>query len=204
MEEVYNYKTVTKISQGLYKEKGSKFIAFLFPVQTEEQFKEKYSAIKKEYHDARHHCYAYRLDPENETVRSSDDGEPSGTAGKPMLNQLYSFELFNVGAVVVRYFGGTKLGVSGLINAYKQATIDAVENNHVVTRYLTEYLKVEFAYPLLNEVMRVVKEEKLKIREQKFEMECLVGLEIKKSEFLRVLNRLNKIRGLDIKVLKNN
>ena len=204
MEEVYNYKTVTKVSQGLYKEKGSKFIAFLFPVQTEEQFKEKYSAIKKEYHDARHHCYAYRLDPENETVRSSDDGEPSGTAGKPMLNQLYSFELFNVGAVVVRYFGGTKLGVSGLINAYKQATIDAVENNHVVTRYLTEYLKVEFAYPLLNEVMRVVKEEKLKIREQKFEMECLVGLEIKKSEFLRVLNWLNKIRGLDIKVLKNN
>jgi uncharacterized YigZ family protein len=204
MEEVYSYKTVTKTSEGLYKEKGSKFIAFLFPVQTEEQFKEKYSAIKKEYHDARHHCYAYRLDPENETVRSSDDGEPSGTAGKPMLNQLYSFELFNVGAVVVRYFGGTKLGVSGLINAYKQATIDAVENNHVVTRYLTEYLKVEFAYPLLNEVMRVVKEEKLKIREQKFEMECLVGLEIKKSEFLRVLNRLNKIRGLDIKVLKNN
>jgi uncharacterized YigZ family protein len=204
MEEVYSYKTVTKTSEGLYKEKGSKFIAFLFPVQTEEQFKEKYSAIKKEYHDARHHCYAYRLDPENETVRSSDDGEPSGTAGKPMLNQLYSFELFNVGAVVVRYFGGTKLGVSGLINAYKQATIDAIENNHVVTRYLTEYLKVEFAYPLLNEVMRVVKEEKLKIREQKFEMECLVGLEIKKSEFLRVLNRLNKIRGLDIKVLKNN
>jgi uncharacterized YigZ family protein len=204
MEEVYNYKTVTKISQGLYKEKGSKFIAFLFPVQTEEQFKEKYSAIKKEYHDARHHCYAYRLDPENETVRSSDDGEPSGTAGKPMLNQLYSFELFNVGVVVVRYFGGTKLGVSGLINAYKQATIDAIENNHVVTRYLTEYLKVEFAYPLLNEVMRVVKEEKLKIREQKFEMECMVGLEIKKSEFPKVYDRLSKIRGLNIKVLKNN
>jgi len=203
MEEVYSYKTVTKNSQGLYKEKGSKFIAFLFPALSEEQFKEKYTAIKKEYHDARHHCYAYRLDPENETVRSSDDGEPSGTAGKPMLNQLYSFELFNVGVVVVRYFGGTKLGVSGLINAYKQATRDAVENNKIITKYLTEYLKVEFQYPLMNEVMRVVKEENLKISEQKFEMECLVELEIKKSEFSRVLNRMGKIRGLNITILKN-
>lgn len=203
MEEVYKYKTVTGTSQGLYKEKGSKFIAFLFPVETEERFKEQYTAIKKEYHDARHHCYAYRLYPENETVRSSDDGEPSGTAGKPMLNQLYSFELFNVGVIVVRYFGGTKLGVSGLINAYKQATIDAVENNKIVTRYLTEYLKVEFQYPLLNEIMRVVKEEKLKIVEQIFEMECMIGLEIKKSDFSRVLNRMEKIRGLNITILKN-
>jgi uncharacterized YigZ family protein len=204
MEEVYSYKTVTKTSEGLYKEKGSKFIAVLFPVLSEDQFKEKYTAIKKEYHDARHHCYAYRLDPENETVRSSDDGEPSGTAGKPMLNQLYSFELFNVGVVVVRYFGGTKLGVSGLINAYKQATRDAVENNKIVTKYLTETLKVEFQYPLLNEVMRVVKEENLKIAKQKFEMDCLVELEIKKSAFSRVYNRLGKIRGLSIKVLRNN
>ncbi len=203
MEEVYKYKTVTGTSQGLYKEKGSKFIAFLFPVETEEQFKEQYSAIKKEYHDARHHCYAYRLYPENETVRSSDDGEPSGTAGKPMLNQLYSFELLNVGVIVVRYFGGTKLGVSGLINAYKQATIDAVENNKIITRHLTEYLKVEFQYPLLNEIMRVVKEEKLKIVEQIFEMECMIGLEIKKSDFSRVHNRMEKIRGLNITVLKN-
>ena len=204
MKEVYSYKTVTKTSEGLYKEKGSKFIAVLFPVQSEDQFKEKYTAIKKEYHDARHHCYAYRLNPENETVRSSDDGEPSGTAGKPMLNQLYSFELFNVGVVVVRYFGGTKLGVSGLINAYKQATRDAVENNKIVIKYLTETLKVEFQYPLLNEVMRVVKEENLKIAKQKFEMDCLVELEIKKSAFSRVYNRLDKIRGLSIKVLKNN
>ena len=199
MEEVYSYKTVIKPSEGLYKEKGSKFIALLFPVTTEEQFKDVYNGVKKEYHDARHHCFAYRLNPEKETVRSSDDGEPSGTAGKPMLNQLYSFELFNVAVIVVRYFGGTKLGVSGLINAYKQAVIDAVENNKIVEKHLIRYLTIRFPYPLMNEVMRVIKEEKLKIRDQVFEMNCMVDIELKKSAYERVLNRFKKIRNLDIK-----
>jgi uncharacterized YigZ family protein len=199
MEEVYSYKTVIKPSEGLYKEKGSKFIALLYPANSEEQFKERYAEVKKEYHDARHHCFAYRLNPEKETVRSSDDGEPSGTAGKPMLNQLYSFELFNVAVIVVRYFGGTKLGVSGLINAYKQAVADAVENNKVVTRHLTRHLTVAFSYPLMNEVMRVIKEEKLKIRDQVFEMDCVVHLELKKSAYERVLNRFEKIRDVTIK-----
>ncbi len=199
MEEVYSYKTIIKPSEGLYKEKGSKFIALLYPVNSEEQFKDLYSEIKKEYHDARHHCLAYRLNPEKETVRSSDDGEPSGTAGKPMLNQLYSYELFNVAVIVIRYFGGTKLGVSGLINAYKQAAIDAVENNKIVIKHLTRHLTVEFSYPLMNEVMRVIKEEKLKIKDQIFEMDCMVHLEIKKSAYKRVLNRFKKIRDLKVK-----
>lgn len=199
MEEVYSYKTITKVSEGLYKEKGSKFIALLYPSSSPEQFNEIYARVKKEYHDARHHCYAYRFDPEKEQVRSSDDGEPSGTAGKPILNQLYSFELLNVTLIVVRYFGGTKLGVSGLIRAYKLAAIDAIHNNTVITKHLTNHLTLKFSYPLMNDVMRVIKEEKLKIIDQVLEMDCLVHIEIKKSAFDRVLNRLKKIRKLEIK-----
>lgn len=137
MEDIYKFKTVKK-SEGLYKEKGSKFIAVAYPVKSEDEFKEAYADVKNEYHNARHHCYAYRVNPEEEEVRSNDDGEPSGTAGKPILNQLYSFELYNICVIVVRYFGGTKLGVSGLINAYKQATIDAINNANIKTEHLKD------------------------------------------------------------------
>jgi len=203
MEEVFKYKTIKRKSEGLYKEKGSKFIALAFPVKSENEFKEVYAEVKREYHNARHHCYAYRVNPEEEEVRSNDDGEPSGTAGKPILNQMYSHELYNLSVIVVRYFGGTKLGVSGLINAYKQATIDALSQAYIKTEYLKRNLKVHFKYPLMNEVMRIVKEENLKIKDQKFEIDCMMHLEIKKNNFINVLNRFEKIRGIDIMELKN-
>lgn len=203
MEEIYKYKTIKARSEGLYKEKGSKFIALAFPVSNEEDFKTILAEIKKEYHNARHHCYAYRIYPENEEVRSNDDGEPSGTAGKPILNQLYSFELYNTAIVVVRYFGGTKLGVSGLINAYKQASIDAISSGRIKTEYLKRSLRVEFKYPLMNEVMRIIKEESLNITDQKFELDCRIELEIKKNKFVRVFKRFENIRDLTITALKN-
>ncbi|MEE4258646.1 MAG: YigZ family protein [Bacteroidales bacterium] len=203
MEEIFKYKTINKKSEGLYKEKGSKFIALAFPLKSENEFKEVYAEVKKDYHNARHHCYAYRVNPEEEEVRSNDDGEPSGTAGKPILNQLYSHELYNLAVIVIRYFGGTKLGVSGLINAYKQATVDALGQANIKTEYLKRHLQVHFKYPLMNEVMRIVKDENLKIQDQKFEIDCMLQLEVKKNIFLKVLNRFEKLRGIDITELKN-
>lgn len=197
------YKTIITVSEGLYKEKGSKFIAKVFHVETEEQIKSALESVKKEFHDARHHCYAYRINPENEQFRSSDDGEPSGTAGKPILNQILSFELFNVLVVVVRYFGGTKLGVSGLINAYKSATRDAINQSKIKTRYIYRELVLDFDYPLMNNVMRIVKEEKLEVSERIQELSCTFKIKVKKNDLENVLNRLVKIRGLRVKELKN-
>ncbi|MCF6170395.1 MAG: YigZ family protein [Bacteroidales bacterium] len=197
------YKTVSGAAVGLYKEKGSKFIAKVFHAETEEEIKMLISSVKKEYHDARHHCFAYRINPEKEQFRSSDDGEPSGTAGKPILNQLLSFELFNVLVVVVRYFGGTKLGVSGLINAYKSATRDALNHSTIVTRFITRELNLSFPYPLMNNVMRIVKEEKLEITAQLFELSCVLRIKVKKNDLKRVGFRLGKIRGLRVKELEN-
>jgi uncharacterized YigZ family protein len=197
------YKTITKGADGLYKEKGSKFIAKAFHVETEEQIKLAMESVKKEYHDARHHCYAYRINPENEQFRSSDDGEPSGTAGKPILNQMLSFELFNVLVVVVRYFGGTKLGVSGLINAYKSAASEAIQDSEIKTRYLYRDLSLHFEYPLMNNVMRVIKEEKLLVIDRKQELSCIFKIKIKKNDLEKVRNRLSKIRGLQLKELNN-
>jgi len=197
------YKTTTAVAEGLYKEKGSKFIAKVFHVETEEQIKLAMALVKKEFYDARHHCYAYRINPENEQFRSSDDGEPSGTAGKPILNQLLSFELYNVLAVVVRYFGGTKLGVSGLINAYKSATRDAISQSEIKTRYIFRDLTLQFDYSLMNSVMRIIKEEHLEVSERKQELTCTFTIKIKKNDLDKVRNRLVKIRGLTLKELKN-
>lgn len=197
------YKTISGIAEGLYKEKGSKFIARVFPVETEEQIKTVMSSVKKEFHDARHHCFAYRINPEKEQFRSSDDGEPPGTAGKPIFNQILSFELFNVLVVVVRYFGGIKLGVSGLINAYKTTTRDALSQSTIVTRFITRELSLRFDYPLMNNVMRIVKEEQLEITEQFFELSCVLKIKVKKNDLKRVAFRLETIRGLRVKELEN-
>ena len=196
--EISEYKTFTDGSEGYYKDKGSKFIAIAYHVESEEEAKEAMQKAKKEYHDARHHCYAYRINPENEFTKSSDDGEPSGTAGKPILNQLRSFELFNVLIVVVRYFGGTKLGVSGLILAYKSATRDAIHNSKVVSRFITRQIELSFEYPLMNQIMRVIKEDKIKIINQDFHTNCIIRVEIKKNKIKMALIRFEKIRGLTI------
>lgn len=198
-----SYKTIIKSSEGLFKDKGSKFIAVAFHAETVEECNLVLQQVKKQYHDARHHCFAYRVNPEDEKFRSNDDGEPSGSAGKPILNQLYSFELINVMVIVVRYFGGTKLGVSGLINAYKTSTRDALGNSKLVIRYLTKEYELIFEYPLMNDIMRVIKEEDLKILKQDYTNSCVIKISVKKNNVDRVLSRFEKIRSLDIKPLRN-
>lgn len=196
--EINEYYTFKDSSEGYYKDKGSKFIALAYPVESEEEAKEILSFAKKKYHDARHHCYAYRITPEKEFSRSSDDGEPSGTAGKPILNQLLSSELYNAMIIVVRYFGGTKLGVSGLIKAYKEASRDAIQNNKIVKTNITRQIELTFEYPIMNQVMRVIKEENFKVIEQNFATNCKIILEIKKNKKNIALIKFKKIQGVFI------
>lgn len=195
---ISEFNTLTANSEGYYKAKGSKFIALAYHVESEQGAKDVLTTVRKKYYDARHHCYAYRINPEKEFSRSSDDGEPSGTAGKPILNQLLSFELYNVLIVVVRYFGGTKLGVSGLIMAYKSATRDAIHNNKIVKTYITRQINLSFEYPLMNHVMRVIKEEKIKLINQDFDTNCKIKVEIKKNAINFALIKFEKIRGVTI------
>lgn len=194
-----NYKTIKTSGTGIYKDKGSKFIAISRFVTSEAEFKVFLEETKKEYYDARHHCYAWRLGLEDEKYRSNDDGEPSGTAGKPILNQIQSYELFNTAVIVVRYFGGTKLGVSGLIAAYKTATREALGQSTIVKRFIYNTLELQFKYPRLNDIMRIVKEENISISEQIFELECLLRVKIKKNDTDRVIARLTCFH--DIKVI---
>ncbi len=196
--EINAYYTLKNSSEGYYKDKGSKFIALAYPVESEQEAKEILISVKTKYHDARHHCYAYRITPEKEFSRSSDDGEPSGTAGKPILNQLLSSELYNAMIIVVRYFGGTKLGVSGLIKAYKEASRDAILNNNIVKINITRQIELTFAYPIMNQVMRVIKEENFKIIEQDFASNCKIILEIKKNKKNIALIKFKKIQGVFI------
>lgn len=190
------YKTITAPSQGIYKEKGSKFLAYAYPLRTEEEVKEHVQKLKKEYFDARHHCYAYRLGGKGEQYRTNDDGEPSGTAGKPILGQLLSYELTDILVVVVRYFGGIKLGTSGLIYAYRTATADAIANAEIVERTIDELLNICFDYAVMNDVMRIIKEEQPDILSQQLDMACRMNLAIRKSKAGRLKERLQKVEGL--------
>ncbi len=199
MEDIY--KTIENPSEGYYKEKGSKFIARAYHVETSEEIKEVLLKLRKEFYDARHHCYAWRIDVRDEKTRSNDDGEPSGTAGKPILNQLFSFDLFDVMVVVIRYFGGTKLGVSGLINAYKVATHDALENAVIVEKEIRDLYQVDFEYPLMNSVMRIIKEDNLPVVGQHFDNQCSMKLALRLSTIDKSTNRLNKIQGVKVKKL---
>lgn len=191
------YHTITHDAEGIYKEKGSKFIAYAFLVFSEDAFKLQLESIKKKHHTARHHCYAYMIGPDKSCQRANDDGEPSGTAGKPILNQILSLDLTNIAVVVVRYFGGTKLGVSGLIRAYKTAAREALEKAGKVTRTLNERYALRFAYPLMNEVMRVMKEEQLEQLNPQFEMDCYFEISIRKREVLRIIEKFERIYGLN-------
>ena len=199
MQESDRYKTIKGSAEGYYKEKGSKFIARAFHVETEEKAKEYLLQMRKEYHDARHHCYAFRIHPENEFFRSSDDGEPSGTAGKPILNQILSAELYDVLVVVIRYFGGTKLGVPGLIRAYKTATRDALEQAEIVTLSITRTLTLLFDYQQMNPVMRIVKEENLQVVKQDFAMRCELVLQVERNWEKHVVEKFKRIQGLTVK-----
>ena len=199
--ETDSYKTIKTGAKGIYKEKGSKFIAISKHITSEDEFKLFLDEIKKEFYDARHHCYAWRLGLEDDRYRSNDDGEPSGSAGKPILNQILSKKLFNTAVIVVRYFGGTKLGVSGLIGAYKTSAREALEESIVVKRFVYNTLELHFKYPRLNDVMRIVKEENISITEQIFELECLLRVKIKKNDAERVISRLTLFHEIKIKPL---
>lgn len=190
------YKTIGDLSEGLYKEKMSKFISFAIPVQTVEEAKEQIEYYNKKYYDARHVCWAYMLGHERTDFRSNDNGEPSGTAGKPILGQINSFELTNILIVVIRYFGGIKLGTSGLIVAYREAAADAIRNNTIIECLVEEDVKIAFEYPYMNQVMRIIKEDNPTIIFQYFDMDCEMTLRIRKTELDRLKARLEKVESL--------
>ena len=196
------YKTIESASQGLFKDKGSRFIAFAFSVKTVEEVKPILEKIRKDYHDARHHCYAYNIGYDYNIWRVNDDGEPSGTGGKPILGQIKSFELTNILVVVVRYFGGTLLGVSGLINAYKSATIDALTNATIVTQTIRDKYKLIFSYSLMNEVMKVIKDENISQSDQVFELNCSLIISYRLSAREIIHDKLSRIEGLKIEYLE--
>jgi uncharacterized YigZ family protein len=198
------YRSIEAKCEGLFKDKGSKFLSFAYPVSNEEEVKTILQELKKEHYSARHHCYAYRLGCRGELYRANDDGEPSGTAGRPILGQLLSKDLSNVLVVVVRYFGGTLLGVSGLINAYKHAAFDALEQATVLEHLMTNRYRLCFSYALQNQVMRVIKEDELEIVQSEFAMDCqlIVGIRLQKEAL--VLAKLEKIEFLVIEQLTKN
>lgn len=187
------YKTIDVQGEGIYSEKRSKFLAFAIPVLTLDDVKREVEAYQKKYYDARHVCYAYRLGERRELFRANDNGEPSGTAGKPILGQIDSRELTNVLVIVVRYFGGIKLGTSGLIVAYKAAAAEALDATEHIEKTINEEITLKFSYPLLNDVLRIVKEENPRIVEQVFDNECIVRLSIRLSRMPRLRERYEKL-----------
>lgn len=195
------YNIIGGPSEGLYKEKGSKFIALAIPVFSEEEIKENLIQVKKKYFDARHHCYAWVLGPDKQSFRANDDGEPSGSAGKPILNQIYSADITNILLVVVRYFGGIKLGVSGLVTAYKTAARDALASATLIERTVNDVYLLSFTYPLMNEVMRVLREENLQPASTRFELSCELEISCRKSQTGRLLEKFEKIYGLKVNYL---
>ena len=187
------FKTIAAHAEGTYSEKRSKFLAFAIPVRTLDEVKELVKEYQKKYYDARHACYAYMLGHERKDFRANDNGEPSGTAGKPILGQINSNELTDILIIVVRYFGGIKLGTSGLIGAYKTAAADAIANATIIEKTVDDDVTVFFEYPFLNDVMRIVKEEEPQVVEQMFEMDCKMTLRIRRSKMGRLCSRLEKV-----------
>lgn len=192
------FKTITSHAEGLFKEKGSKFLGYAFPVEKEDEVKAILQNLRKEHHSARHFCYAWRLGPEKLHFRANDDGEPSSTAGKPILGQIQSFDLTNILVVVVRYFGGTLLGVSGLINAYKNAAYDTLIHAEIIEKLVEKNLIIEFDYGVLNEVMKILKDEKLPQEEPVFDLNCQIKTHVRLKELKRIEELLLKIDNLKI------
>lgn len=190
------YKTIEGQSEAIYTEKRSKFIAIAIPVRTLTEVKAHLEEYQKKYYDARHVCYAYMLGAERKEFRASDNGEPSGTAGKPILGQINSNELTDILIIVVRYFGGIKLGTSGLIVAYRTAAAQAIAEATIIEKTVDQDVKIVFEYPFMNDVMRIVKEEAPEILEQSYDMDCIMRLRIRKSLMPRLHARLEKVETL--------
>lgn len=177
-------------------------MSFAFPVVSEEEIKKHLSVLRKLHPGASHHCYAFRLGADKQSYRSNDDGEPSNTAGKPILGQIQSKDLTNILIVVVRYFGGTLLGVSGLIQAYKLSSSDAISNAKIVERTVNDVYELKFEYLYMNDVMKIIKDENMNILSQNFELTCFLWFSVRKSNSTKVYDLLSKIEGLEIKYLK--
>jgi uncharacterized YigZ family protein len=197
-EQNFTYQSIKEPSTGIFKDKGSKFLAFAYPISSEDQIKPKIDLLRKEYFDARHHCYAYRFGINGEIFRINDDGEPSGTAGKPILGQILSFNLTNVLVVIVRYFGGTLLGTGGLIKAYKTATFEALSNASIITCQIYEVFQVKFNYLEMNKVMKAIKDFDLEITKQNFGDICTFLLKTSKKRAPEFLKRLEPFENIEI------
>lgn len=202
MTEKDTYKTIeTSPEPVLFKDKNSKFIGYAFPVLSEENIKEHLEQLKKEHHAARHWCYAYQLGTETIAYRANDDGEPSNSAGMPIYGQIQSFDVTNILIVVVRYFGGVKLGVGGLINAYRTSAQMVLENSAIIEKTINIDYLISFDYKNMNTVMRVIKEKQLKIINQKLEMSCEIIITVRKNEAESVFEIFNRLNEIDIKKL---
>lgn len=195
------YLTISSISEGLFKDKGSKFIARAYPIEREDQVKEILNQVRKEYYDARHHCYAWVLGFDQSHFRMNDDGEPAGTAGRPIYGQLLSAGITNVLIIVTRYFGGTKLGIRGLINAYKGAAQDAISQASIVRKVRESSFQLAFDYAVMNDVMKIVKEYDLKILQHTYDQSCLINFSVRMMLETTVIRAFGNITGLTINKL---
>ncbi|MBQ2394335.1 MAG: YigZ family protein [Alistipes sp.] len=193
-----SYLTIAAPAEAIYKEKSSKFLTYAYPVHSEEEIRELLEVLYKRHYDATHHCYAWRMGPHGEQFRSNDDGEPSGTAGKPILGQLLSNSLTDCLIVVVRYFGGTKLGVSGLISAYKESAAAVIEEAEIIEKTVDRVFTIEFPYLVMNDVMRIIKDEQPNILSQEFDNLCTMQLSMRESRAETLLGKLRKVEGASI------
>ncbi len=196
------YKEIKNPTTGLYKEKGSKFISYLFPVYSQEEVEERLEEIRKKEHSARHHCYAYTINPDKSAQRENDDGEPYSTAGKPIQGQISSNDLTNILIVVVRYFGGVKLGVPGLIRSYKTAASDAISHGICVTKTIKEQYKVSFKYPQMNDVMQLIKKFNLEVINTNLQLDCNLIFAVARSKVDSVIKTFKKNHKLKIEPTK--
>ncbi|GAB2776114.1 IMPACT family protein [Salinimicrobium soli] len=198
------YKTITKASEEvLFKDRNSKFFAYAFPVTSEDEIKEHLEDLRKKHHSARHWCYAWQLGKEEPHYRANDDGEPSNSAGMPIYGQIQSFDVTNILIVVVRYFGGVKLGVGGLINAYKTAAQMALEASYIVTRTIDVRYQIKFDYPEMNKVMRVIKENNLTVIDQILELDCRIIISVRKKEAERIYEKFDATYKVEITELED-
>lgn len=202
MSENDLYKTIDSRSEGIFRDKGSKFIAYACPFNEEESLKDVLSEIKSLHPKARHHCWAYRLTPDREVYRVNDDGEPSGSAGRPILNCLLSFDVTDVIVIVVRYFGGTLLGVPGLINAYKQSTQESLRNANIVERTVNYIYIIQFEYLLMNDIMKMIKEHQWTILKQDFDLDCKIKIELRKNDVPRFIELVEKLNGASVQRIR--
>lgn len=196
------FKTIEAPTTSEFKDRGSKFLAFLFPINSVEDFRKYLQSLKKEHPKANHHCFAYRIGTEGDVFRVSDDGEPSGSAGRPILGQIDSAQVTNILIVVVRYFGGTLLGVPGLIHAYKTSAALSLEASVIIQKPVLINYRLQFDYLLMNDVMRLVKQQGCVIHKQQLQLFCLMEIGIPKNHFDSTIQKLKEMRGIELEVMK--